>query len=94
MQLKYGMNPNQDYAEVIAPENSFQVLNGRPSVINVLDALNSWQLVKEANECLGNKVSTSFKHVTPSGVGVGASLSEEEKQAYLVKIEPSELASS
>ncbi|HKK80921.1 MAG TPA: hypothetical protein VJ909_01650 [Prolixibacteraceae bacterium] len=94
MQLKYGMNPNQDYAEVIAPEKSFEVLNGRPSVINVLDALNSWQLVKEAKECLGKKVSTSFKHVTPSGVGAGSNLSEKEKQAYLVKIEPTELASA
>ncbi len=94
MQLKYGMNPNQDNAEVIAPEKSFEVLNGRPSVINVLDALNSWQLVKEAKECLNKKISTSFKHVTPSGVGVGVSLSEKEKQAYLVKIEPSELAAS
>ncbi|MBN1767790.1 MAG: 5-aminoimidazole-4-carboxamide ribonucleotide transformylase [Prolixibacteraceae bacterium] len=94
MQLKYGMNPNQDFAEVTAPNNSFEVLNGKPSVINVLDALNSWQLVKEASECLHKKVATSFKHVTPSGVGVGSVLSEKEKQAYLVKIEASELASS
>lgn len=94
MQLKYGMNPNQDFAEVIDPSNSFKVLNGKPSVINVLDALNSWQLVKEAKACLCKPTATSFKHVTPSGVAVASELTVQEKTAYLVKIEPSVLASS
>ncbi|MDA3928132.1 MAG: 5-aminoimidazole-4-carboxamide ribonucleotide transformylase [Prolixibacteraceae bacterium] len=94
MQLKYGMNPNQDFAEVIDPSNSFQVLNGKPSVINVLDALNSWQLVKEAKACLDQPAATSFKHVTPSGVAVGTELTEKEKTAYLVKIDPSPLANA
>lgn len=94
MQLKYGMNPNQDFAEVIDPSNSFKVLNGKPSVINVLDALNSWQLVNEAKICLGKPVATSFKHVTPSGVAMGTSLTEKEKIAYLVKIDPSALATA
>lgn len=94
MQLKYGMNPNQDFAEVVDPSNAFQVLNGRPSVINVLDALNSWQLVKEAKACLGKPAATSFKHVTPSGTSIGGSITDQEKKAYLVKIEPSELATA
>lgn len=94
MQLKYGMNPNQDFAEVIDASNSFQVLNGKPSVINVLDALNSWQLVKEASECTGKPSATSFKHVTPSGVAVASQLTEQEKTAYLVKIDPSPLATA
>jgi phosphoribosylaminoimidazolecarboxamide formyltransferase / IMP cyclohydrolase len=94
MKLKYGMNPNQDFAEVIDPTNSFQVLNGNPSVINVLDALNSWQLVKESSECLGKPTATSFKHVTPSGVAVASELSLQEKTAYLVKIDPSPLAAA
>ncbi|MFA9392001.1 MAG: 5-aminoimidazole-4-carboxamide ribonucleotide transformylase [Prolixibacteraceae bacterium] len=94
MQLKYGMNPNQDFAEVIDPSNSFQVLNGKPSVINVLDALNSWQLVKEAKACIGLPTATSFKHVTPSGVAAAITLSENELKANLVKIEPSPLASA
>jgi len=92
MKLKYGMNPNQDFAEVIDPSNSFQVLNGNPSVINVLDALNSWQLVNESAKCLGKPTATSFKHVTPSGVAVASELTQQEKTAYLVKIDPSPLA--
>jgi phosphoribosylaminoimidazolecarboxamide formyltransferase/IMP cyclohydrolase len=94
MKLKYGMNPNQDFAEVIDPSNAFQVVNGNPSVINVLDALNAWQLVKETKECLGKPTATSFKHVTPSGVAVATELSEQSKTAYLVKIDPSPLATS
>lgn len=94
MKLKYGMNPYQDFAEVIDPSNSFQVLNGNPSVINVLDALNSWQLVKEASACLGKPTATSFKHVTPSGVALGQELSDKEITAYLIKSEVSSLASA
>lgn len=94
MKLKYGMNPNQDFAEVIDPSGVFKVLNGNPSVINVLDALNSWQLVKEAATCLGQPASASFKHVTPSGVALGSNLSEQERSAYLVRITPSPLAAA
>jgi phosphoribosylaminoimidazolecarboxamide formyltransferase / IMP cyclohydrolase len=94
MKLKYGMNPNQDFAEVIDPSNAFHVLNGNPSVINVLDALNSWQLVKEAAACTGKPAATSFKHVTPSGVALASELSVQEKKAYLIKSEPSPLAVS
>jgi phosphoribosylaminoimidazolecarboxamide formyltransferase / IMP cyclohydrolase len=95
MRLKYGMNPYQDFAEVIDPKNALQLKNGKPSVINVLDALNSWQLVKEASQAVLNReVATSFKHVTPSGVAIAKGLNETEKQAYLIKSELSPLASA
>ncbi|MCF8358498.1 MAG: 5-aminoimidazole-4-carboxamide ribonucleotide transformylase [Prolixibacteraceae bacterium] len=94
MKLKYGMNPYQDFAEVIDPQNALELVNGTPSVINVLDALNAWQLVKEASETLGKEAATSFKHVTPSGVAVAGTLSDAEKQAFLIKTEMSPLATA
>lgn len=84
MKLKYGMNPYQDYAEVIDKSGALNLLNGNPSVINVLDALNSWQLVKEVSETLDVESSTSFKHVTPSGVAIYKDLNDREKKAYLI----------
>lgn len=94
MKLKYGMNPYQDYAEVIDPSNTLKLKNGNPSVINIMDALNSWQLVKEVNLTLHKEAATSFKHVTPSGVSISKDLSEKEKQAYLIKNETSPLATA
>ncbi len=94
MKLKYGMNPNQDFAEVVDKSGVLKLLNGNASIINVLDALNSWQLVNEASKCLETEVATSFKHVTPSGVAIAKQLSEQEKKAYLVKSPTSPLASS
>jgi phosphoribosylaminoimidazolecarboxamide formyltransferase/IMP cyclohydrolase len=94
MKLKYGMNPYQDFAEIIDNSGTFKILNGNPSVINVLDALNSWQLVREASQTLGKPAATSFKHVTPSGMAMAGNLSESEKQVYLTKGEPSPLASA
>jgi phosphoribosylaminoimidazolecarboxamide formyltransferase / IMP cyclohydrolase len=94
MKLKYGMNPYQDYAEVIDDSGAFKVLNGNPSVINVLDALNSWQLVKEAAMAMEKPAATSFKHVTPSGMALGSALSEIETQAYLIKNEATPLAAA
>jgi phosphoribosylaminoimidazolecarboxamide formyltransferase/IMP cyclohydrolase len=88
------MNPYQDYAEVIDKQNVLQLKNGNPSVINVLDALNSWQLVKEVSQALNIEAATSFKHVTPSGVAIAKSLDEKEKQTYLIKHQPSGLASA
>lgn len=88
------MNPYQDYAEVIDKKQALKLRNGNPSVINVLDALNAWQLVKEIHQTLHKEASTSFKHVTPSGVAIAGELSEKEKQAYLVKQELSPLATS
>jgi len=94
MKLKYGMNPYQDYAEVIDQSNALSLLNGNPSVINVLDALNSWQLVKEVSQTLNVECSTSFKHVTPSGVAIFNDLSDNEKKAYLIKKPLSNLAAA
>lgn len=88
------MNPYQDYAEIIDNKNSFRLLNGNPSVINVLDALNSWQLVKEISQTLNIESGASFKHVTPSGVAVYGKLSDTEKQAYLIKKPLSKLATA
>lgn len=81
MQLKYGMNPNQQFAEVVDNDH-LQVLNGRPSMINFLDALNAWPLVKELDEYSGLPSAASFKHVTPSGAAVAADLTEAERLSY------------
>ena len=94
MKLKYGMNPYQDFAEIIVNSGAFKILNGNPSVINVLDALNSWQLVKEASQTLGKAAATSFKHVTPSGMAMAGDLTETEQQAYLTKAAPTPLATA
>lgn len=94
MKLKYGMNPNQDYAEIIDNAGALTILNGNPSVINVLDALNSWQLVKEASECLNIEAAASFKHVTPSGVAISKQLSNREKTVNLVNLPVSSLAAA
>ncbi len=94
MKLKYGMNPNQDFAEIIDKSDALKVLSGNPSVINILDALNSWQLVKEASQCLRTQTGTSFKHVTPSGVATAKELSETEKTVNLIKSPVSALASA
>lgn len=94
MKLRYGMNPYQDYAEVIDRHNAIELKNGNPSLINILDALNSWQLVRQTSRTLIKEVSASFKHVTPSGVATSKVLDEKEKQAYLIRQELSDLASS
>ncbi len=94
MNLKYGMNPYQDYAEIIDDSNALKLLNGNPSVINVLDALNSWQLVKEVSQTLDIECATSFKHVTPSGVAISKELSDKERLAYLIKKPLSKLATA
>lgn len=84
MLLKYGMNPNQDYAEFVDNEN-LKVLNGSPSYINFLDALNSWQLVKEIDNSINACCATSFKHVTPSGVSISNTISNNELKSYNIK---------
>ena len=94
MKLKYGMNPNQDFAEVLDKSDIFKLINGNPSYINVLDALNSWQLVQEISQSLGLKAAASFKHVTPSGVAVSKDLTDLERKAYLIKHPTSFLSSA
>lgn len=89
------MNPNQDSAEVLDPRGALQILNGQPSMINMLDGLNAWPLVKELKAWSGKPAAASFKHVTPSGVALGGSLSSAERKAYMVAPEiTSELAAA
>ena len=86
-ELKYGCNPNQKPARIFMKDGSelpVAVLNGRPGYINFLDALNSWQLVRELKEITGMPAAASFKHVSPAGAAVGLPLSDVEKQIYFV----------
>ena len=87
MELKYGCNPNQKPAKVFMEngELPFKVLNGRPGYINLLDALNSWQLVRELKEAAGLPAAASFKHVSPAGAAVAVPLSPELEKAYFVE---------
>ncbi|MBQ8604450.1 MAG: phosphoribosylaminoimidazolecarboxamide formyltransferase [Oscillospiraceae bacterium] len=87
MELKYGCNPNQKPSRVFMKEGELPitVLNGRPGYINLLDALNGWQLVKELKKATGLPAATSFKHVSPAGAAVGLPLSEVEKKIYFVE---------
>ena len=84
LELKYGCNPNQKPARVYMENGDLPitVLNGRPGYINLLDALNGWQLVKELKEATGLPAATSFKHVSPAGAAVGLPLSDTLKQIY------------
>ncbi len=87
LQLKYGMNPNQKPARIFMKDGSdlpVKVLQGRPGYINFLDALNSWQLVRELSRETGMPAAASFKHVSPAGAAVGKPLSETDKQIYFV----------
>ncbi len=88
MQLKYGCNPHQSFAslEPIDPATApVEVLNGNPSYINFLDAVNAWQLVREAREATGLASAASFKHVSPAGAAVAAALPEDLAHAYEVQ---------
>lgn len=84
--LKYGCNPNQKPARVFVEgaELPIEVLCGRPGYINLLDALNSWQLVSELSRATGLPAAASFKHVSPAGAAIGLPLSEVEKRIYFV----------
>ena len=84
LELKYGCNPNQKPARVYMETGDlpFTVLNGRPGYINLLDAMNSWQLVRELKEATGLAAAASFKHVSPAGAAVAAPLSETLKEMY------------
>lgn len=86
-ELKYGCNPNQKPARIFMEDGSelpVEILNGRPGYINFLDALNSWQLVKELKDALGLPAAASFKHVSPTSAAVGLPLSERLKRACFV----------
>ncbi|MCQ2448240.1 MAG: phosphoribosylaminoimidazolecarboxamide formyltransferase, partial [Oscillibacter sp.] len=90
MELKYGCNPNQKPSRIFMKDGSelpIKVLNGKPGYINLLDAFNSWQLVKELKEATGLPSAASFKHVSPAGAAVGLPLSETDKKMYFVDVE-------
>ena len=86
-ELKYGCNPNQKPARIYmenGAELPVEILNGRPGYINFLDALNSWQLVRELKQALGLPAAASFKHVSPTSAAVGLPLPERLKKACFV----------
>ncbi|MEG1657788.1 MAG: phosphoribosylaminoimidazolecarboxamide formyltransferase [Oscillibacter sp.] len=87
LELKYGCNPNQKPARILMKNGDqlpITVRNGKPGYINFMDALNSWQLVRELKEATGLPAAASFKHVSPAGAAVGLPLSDIEKQLYFV----------
>ena len=88
IQLKYGCNPNQKPSRIYMADGSdlpVEVLNGRPGYINFLDALNSWQLVKELKEATGMTCAASFKHVSPTSAALGLKLSDKLKKSCFVE---------
>lgn len=84
LELKYGCNPNQKPARIFMKEGELpiKILNGKPGYINLLDAFNSWQLVKELKEATGLPSAASFKHVSPAGAAVYVPLDDVMKQIY------------
>ena len=86
LSLKYGCNPNQKPARIFIEDGNLpiEILNGTPGYINFMDALNGWQLVKELKTATGIAAATSFKHVSPAGVGLALPLSDILKKIYFV----------
>jgi len=94
-ELKYGCNPHQKPAYTSLREGMkmpFEVLNGKPGYINLCDALNAWQLVKELKEAIGKPAAASFKHVSPAGAAVAIPLSPVLTEAYEAPESMSDLA--
>jgi len=90
LELKYGCNPNQKPSRIFMRDGGelpLQVLNGKPGYINFMDALNSWQLVRELKEATGLPAAASFKHVSPAGAAVGVPLSDVDRKIYFVEEE-------
>ena len=98
LMLKYGCNPNQKPARIFMKDGSnlpVEVLNGRPGYINFLDALNSWQLVRELKAACGLPAAASFKHVSPAGAALGVDLPETiRKICFVDDLELSPLAAA
>lgn len=97
IQLRYGINPHQAPARIYAKNGDLplKILNGAPGYINLLDALNSWQLVRELREVVDLPAAASFKHTSPAGVGIGLPLSDVLHQIYFVgDVELSPLATA
>lgn len=87
LQLKYGCNPNQKPARIFIEDGKLpiKILNGKPGYINLLDAFNSWQLVKELKEATGMAAAASFKHVSPAGAAIAVPLTHTLKKMYGVE---------
>lgn len=96
LSLKYGCNPNQNDASVFMREGElpFTALNGKPGYINLLDAMNAWQLVRELKEATGLPAAASFKHVSPAGAAVGLPLSDTLSKIYFAKKDVSPVAAA
>ncbi len=90
LSLKYGCNPNQKPSRIFTEQGELPiiVLNGKPGYINLLDALNSWQLVRELKAATGLPAAASFKHVSPAGAAVGLPLSDTLRKVYFVDDAP------
>ncbi len=85
--LRYGCNPHQGDAKAYVEEGAlpFEVLNGSPGYINLLDALNAWMLVRELKAATGMPAAASFKHVSPAGAAIGTMPDETEKRVFFVE---------
>ena len=97
LELKYGCNPNQKPARIFMESGDLplQVLNGKPGYINFMDALNSWQLVRELKAATGLPAAASFMHVSPAGAAVGTELTDVERKIYFAEgMELSPIASA
>jgi phosphoribosylaminoimidazolecarboxamide formyltransferase / IMP cyclohydrolase len=97
IELRYGCNPHQKPAKIYVKngELPISVRNGSPGYINVMDAINSWQLVRELKQVLGLPSAASFKHVSPAGAAVAVPLSDVLKKSYFVNnVELSPLATA
>ena len=94
IELRYGCNPHQRPARVYVERGAlpFEVLNGAPGYINMMDALNAWQLVKELKQATGLPAAASFKHVSPAGAAVGLPLSDVLQKSYFVDDSPAALS--
>jgi len=85
IELKYGCNPHQAPAQVAVPEEShFRVLNGKPSYINILDALGAWQLARELKAATGKAAAASFKHTSPAGAAVVGPISDSYRASQFL----------
>jgi phosphoribosylaminoimidazolecarboxamide formyltransferase/IMP cyclohydrolase len=86
IELRYGCNPHQTPARAYVKDGElpFRILNGKPGYINMMDAINSWQLVRELKQALGLPAAASFKHVSPAGAAVAVPMSDKLKKAYFV----------
>ncbi|MCL6465670.1 MAG: phosphoribosylaminoimidazolecarboxamide formyltransferase [candidate division WOR-3 bacterium] len=97
IKLRYGTNPHQKSARIFLPEGKLplKIVNGEPSYINIIDALNSWQLVRELKQLTNIPAAASFKHTSPAGAAIGKPLSPElKKSLFVFDIELSPLAAA